>query len=214
MGLNLERWPSWAEKAMQGLSFWIGHRHSLYSNYPLGESALVAEACNLIHANLETGQALLCEIPYKTFFTHDHWPKNFGKRARIDLVVAGELTHRSYKEHGLSAHQVLAAIEVKRSGAPKAQIDADLLRLARLKEAHPNVRAFLFLVSEARRPTRFVNDGGRAVAGNHEIFGSNSYFRVRRACKASAAFSGKETAHYACIVEVYSKAYPQEDLAE
>lgn len=35
------------EDALQGLVFWIGHRHSLFYDYPLTEGALIAEICNL-----------------------------------------------------------------------------------------------------------------------------------------------------------------------
>jgi hypothetical protein len=53
MSKPLDRPPKWAERALQGLAFWIGCRHSLYAHYPLSEGALVAEACNLIYANLD-----------------------------------------------------------------------------------------------------------------------------------------------------------------
>lgn len=44
--------PRWALKSLQGITYWIGHRRSLYDQYPLGESAFVAELCNLIYAHL------------------------------------------------------------------------------------------------------------------------------------------------------------------
>ena len=45
-------WPTWLERALQGLTYWTGHRRCLYRNYPLAEAAFVAELCNLIQANL------------------------------------------------------------------------------------------------------------------------------------------------------------------
>jgi hypothetical protein len=99
---------------------------------------------------------------------------------------------------------VRAVIEVKRASAPRAQIDDDRKRLAALKAANLNVRALLFLVSEATRPQRFVAPEGRAILGKHEIPTTTSHYRVRRACKAASAFSGTETAHYASIIEVFN----------
>ena len=95
-----------------------------------------------------------------------------------------------------------AVIEVKRASPGGAQIDNDLQRLAEVKAAVPKVRAFLFVVSEARRPTRFVSPDGRAILGATEIRETSATYRVRRVCKASASFNGRKTAHYACIIEV------------
>jgi hypothetical protein len=44
--------PQWIGRTLQGLAFWIGHRHALYHDHQIPEGALVAEACNLIQANL------------------------------------------------------------------------------------------------------------------------------------------------------------------
>lgn len=206
MGVTLERWPVWSEKALQGLAFWMGHRHSLYRNYPLGEAALVAETCNLVFANLEPGQALLCERQYSELMPEGAWPNAFGARSRADLVVVQGLTHAEADHRQSLAGHMFAVIEVKRAFAPKAQIDQDLKRLAVFKQANPDVRAFLFVVAEAHRPKRFVAAEGRAILGKHNIPGIDAHYRVRRACKAAAAFSNRESAHYACIVEVFTGA--------
>jgi hypothetical protein len=204
MGEELEKWPAWAEKALQGLAFWIGHRHALYRDYPLSEGALVAEACNLIYANLEHGAVLLCEKQYSRLLPVGLWPERLGLRSRADLVVASDITKAEADESDSLVPYAKAVIEVKRGSAPREQIDDDLRRLAVLKAANPNVRALLFVVSEARRPQRFVSAEGRAILGKHDIPASGSHYRVRRACKAAAAFSGTETAHYACIIEVFN----------
>lgn len=203
MGSHLEPWPRWAEKALQGLAFWIGHRHALYPNYPLGEAALVAEACNLIFANLGADGILLCERQYKQLVPHGTWPEGLGGKARCDLAIVHGLGHAQAEQMTSLAGHLSAVIEVKRAFAPKAQIDQDLKRLAAFKASNPLVRAFLFVVAEAMRPKTFVAAEGRAILGKKPISGTQSHYRVRRACKAAAAFSGKETAHYACIVEVY-----------
>lgn len=204
MDLNLEQWPPWAEQALQGLAFWIGHRHALYRHYPLPEGALVAETCNLIHAHLKSGELLLCEQQYKRLAPRGTVLTTPGGKSRADLVVVNGITAEQAKTASSLAHCLVAVIEVKRATAPRAQIDYDLQRLARLKAAVPSTRALLFLVSEAKRPNRFVSPEGRAILGENPIPGTSAKYRVRRACKATAAFSGKESAHYACIVEVFS----------
>lgn len=204
----MDRWPAWSEKALQGLAFWIGHRHSLYPKYPLGESALVAETCNLIFANLGPGEVLLCERQYTQLIPNRAWPQSQGARSRVDLTVVAGLTHEQADSLDSLVGHMTAVIEVKRASAPKAQIDQDLKRLAILKHANPDVRALLFVVAEAHRPKRFVAPEGKAILGKHNIPGSDAHYRVRRACKAAAAFSGKESAHYACIIEVFPGAHP------
>ncbi len=205
MGSQLDRWPEWAEKALQGLAFWIGHRHSLYRDYPLSEGALVAEACNLIHANLDAGQVLRCEVQYSQLVPTGMWPLELGPRSRVDLLIAADTAHLA-KANSL-VDQVIAAIEVKRAAAPNSQIDYDLKRLATFKLQNPSARAFLFVVAEAHRPTRFVAAEGRAILGKHSIKGVAAHYRVRRACKAAASFSGKASAHYACILEIFAGAH-------
>lgn len=154
MSVSLDRWPIWSEKALQGLAFWIGHRHSLYPNCPLGESALVAETCNLIFANLGPGEVLLCERQYTQLMPDGAWPREQGAKSRADLTVVTGLTHSQAKEQSSLLGHLSAVIEVKRASAPKAQIDQDLKRLAILKHANPDVRALLFVVAEAHRPKR------------------------------------------------------------
>lgn len=203
----LDRWPSWSEKALQGLAFWIGHRHALYPNYPLGESALVAETCNLIFANLRQNEVLLCERQYTQLMPAGTWPTAQGARSRADLTVVTGLTHAQAEARNSLQGFLTAVIEVKRATAPKAQIYQDLTRLAIFKHANPAVRALLFVVAESHRPRQFVAPEGKAILGKNDIPGQNAHYRVRRACKAAAAFSGKESAHYACIIEVFPGAH-------
>lgn len=193
MGQNLERWPSWAEASMQGLAFWIGHRRALFAGHPLPEAALVAEACNLIQAHLETGSRLEVERAYRDIVSPHRWRLNGETRARADLVVRGP-------------RGAITIIEVKRASAARQLIDRDLRRLAAAKAVLPKSRCFLFVVSESRRPSRFVSKKGKSVLKLQPIPGRpNESFKVRRTCKAAAAFGGKSTAHYACIVEILAK---------
>src|SRR5688572_19778057 len=80
--------PAWVHKALQGITYWIGHRRCLYRHYPLAEGALVAEICNLIHANLPDRFLLKCEVQYSDFIGIDEKPTVLKERARVDLVIA------------------------------------------------------------------------------------------------------------------------------
>lgn len=60
MKSKLQKQPVWVDRALQGVTYWMGHRRCLYRDYPLSEGALVAEVCNLIYANLPEALQLLC----------------------------------------------------------------------------------------------------------------------------------------------------------
>ena len=194
MGKALKKWPSWVERALQGVAFWIGHRQSLYSNYPLSEAAMVTEACNLIHANLPNDYNLRCEVQYSEFVNGDADGTILTERARVDLVV---------EEIGSSRPSFV--IEVKRASAPTSQVNKDLQRLAAVKTQLPGVRAFLFVISEKSRPGRYVSEEGQSILGKNRINKTDAYYRVRRTWKAAKAYKSKESAHYACLLEVFNR---------
>lgn len=197
MKSRLKRWPSWAREALQGVTYWIGHRRCLYRDYALSEGALVAETCNLIYANLPDDFVLLCEVQYSRLVGHDEKPTELTERARADLVVAE-------KEIGAGTEPIPRfVIEVKRAAAPRAQIDADLRRLAAVSRVRPNLRTFLLVIAEAERPERFVNKEGKSIVGEHEIPKCDGHYRVRRTWKAAHAFQKRDRAQYACLIEVY-----------
>ncbi|MBN3797217.1 hypothetical protein [Burkholderia sp. Ac-20392] len=192
----------WLELALQGLAFWIGHRHSLFKDYPLSEGALVSEACNLIQANLPYDLVLMPECMYKNLVTVDSTVEGVGPQARADLVLCDIAAKRIGREGNVSAHTKFV-IEVKRGSASTQSINEDLSRLhAFLQVARQGTRCFLFIVSESYAPRRFVKDG-RSILGAHPVPGTTGNFRVRRSVKAAASFSGKETAHYVCLLEVF-----------
>ncbi len=200
MAVILPTTPDWARSALQGITFWIGHRRSMYPHYALAEAALVAEVCNLVHANLEDRFRLECEVSYSTFIKADLRPSILTERARADLVIREEIK----KDRG-TLLRTRFVIEVKRAAAGNTLINDDLRRLEAVRTARPSIRAFMFLISEASRPGRFVSDKGSSILGRHEIPKSTGYFRVRRTWKAARAYSNKESAHYACLVEAFSK---------
>lgn len=197
MATNLEKRPSWAIRALQGVTFWIGHRRSLYKQYPLLEGALVAELCNLIHANLGDRFVLSCEVQYTELLAGRPKPDILTKGARADLVISEK------SEDKATEPTPRFIIEVKRASAPKGQIDADLQRLAAVRQTHPGVRTFMFVIAEAHRPKRFVDKEGKSFTGKHAIPNSQGHYRVRRTLKAAHAYSDTGSAQYACLVEVY-----------
>jgi hypothetical protein len=94
-------------------------------------------------------------------------------------------------------------IEVKRAAAPVAQINADLRRLAAARKALRDVRAFLFVISEAKRPSRFVDKKGISISGKRKIPQSDGHYTVRT-WKAAHAYTKRDKAQYACLVEVFA----------
>ena len=160
----------------------------------------MAEVCNLIYANLPDNWVLLCEVQYSKFVRRDERPTELTERARADLVIA---------EKGAQAGTEPTPkfiIEVKRAAAPTAQVNADLRRLAAVRRVCPDIRTFLFVVSEAQRPTRFVDEEGKSFLGKHEIPECNGYYRIRHTWKAAHAFTKRDRAQYACLVEIYPAA--------
>jgi hypothetical protein len=197
MKTKLEKQPVWVERALQGVTYWMGHRRCLYRDYPLSEGALVAEACNLIYANLPEKFQLLCEIQYSVFVEGNPLPEILQGKIRADLVVA----ERSARRGGDPIPKFI--IEVKRASAPTSQINADLSRLAAVRRICPDIRVFMFVISEADRPKRFVNGEGHSILGAHPIPNCDGHYRVRRTWKAAHAFTRREHAQYACLIEVY-----------
>jgi hypothetical protein len=198
MKSKLKKHPKWVDRALQGVTYWMGHRRCLYRDYPLSEGALVAEVCNLIYANLPEHLQLLCEVQYSSFVNRDPVPEILEGKIRADLVVA-EIPARRGDEPIPKF-----IIEVKRASASKAQINADLSRLAAAHRLCPDIRAFLFVISEAKRPSRFVHEEGHSLLGEHKIPKFDGYYRVRRTWKAAHAFKKRERAQYACLIEAYS----------
>ena len=206
---DIERWLT---TSLQGLAFWIGHRRSLFSHYPLPEGALVAEACNLIQANLPSKLVLLPERLYRNLVPHvsGNRDKENDDRSRADLVICNKDDKLDYKEGNISDH-VQYVIEVKRASSPKKDIENDLIRLRNCLQNFPGYaipRTLLFVVSENGAPKCFDDmcfvdiKTGKAKRGKKKIPGGDGYYCVRRAIKASASFSAQSKAHYACIIEV------------
>lgn len=204
MGLHLPERQKWLESALQGLAFWIGHRHSMYRHYPLPEGALVAEACNLIQANISDALVLFPECMYRNLVADKIELEGIGNQARADLVICDSQATQIGRDGNLSQH-VRFVMEVKRGSSSVQSINEDLSRLHGLLCSSPiSVRCFLIVVSESRAPSRFVKSG-KSILGPHDIPGTNGHYRVRRSVKAAASFSGKKSAHYVCLIEVFKE---------
>lgn len=200
MGYEMPERPKFLENALQGLAFWIGHRHSLFRSYPLPEGAMVAEACNLIQANMSDSLELKPEVQYRRLVTPGTQLVGIGDLARADLVV---LSRHGANGSANDFERVHFVMKVKRGSATKAGIDDDLKRLYTfLGGTQTNARAFLIVVSESKAPTRFITEG-KSRLGSHSIPGTSGCFHVRRTVKAAATFSKRNSAHYVCLLEVF-----------
>lgn len=90
MDLALPERQKWLEHALQGLAFWVGHRHSLFQGYLLAEGALVAEACNLIPAKLPHELVLLPECMYSNLVALGTAIAGVAGLVRADLVFTNQ----------------------------------------------------------------------------------------------------------------------------
>lgn len=188
--------PKWIDRALQGIAYWIGHRRALYSGYSLGESALVAELCNMIFTHLPKEQLLRCEVQYVELLSGTVTSTLTMTRARADIVIL-----RKPLRKGATANAEYV-IEVKRASSSNAMIDNDLRRLAAVKRTHPSLVAYLVVIAEADRPKRFVTEAGSALTTIFRIPDTNQLYRVRRVLKASHSFKNPDRAQYACLIEV------------
>ena len=196
------------KRALLGVCFWMGHRRSLYRDYPLGEAEIVAELCNLLFANLPPDMKILCKVQYSMVVPNADTRTTLLERSRIDICVCGPM-HKG--EEPLD--NVEFALEAKRGGAPPAVIEEDLRRLAQLKKARPGIRAFLLLISERRRPKRFVTDEGKRVTRVIKITGTDAYCRVRVVMKAVPAVTKLDNAYYGCAIEVLPPKSPNRAIS-
>lgn len=194
---ELKPLPNWMRPALQGVVYWIGHRRQFFRGHPLGEASIVAEVCNLIQANLHDKRArkLVCEVMFSELLPGKEEQSVLTERARVDLIV--------YKIDNKISKTPRHLVEVKRADSSKKSISNDLNRLIAVKKECPEIRAYLIVVSEKGRPKAFVNEGGRAITGRQRVEGG--FYYVRKVCKASSSFSFKESAHYACVLEVFSE---------
>ena len=200
MKAKLEPIPAWITTALQGLTFWIGYKRSLYRDYPLSEGALVTELRSLMHANLPDDLFLKCEVGYSHLVKSQRRLAPIAGRTRADMVVATKV--ESPDKSGKVLYSPVHVFEFKRAGARVREIDKDLKRLAAFQAARPEARAFLVVLSEAGRNDRFVTEDGKTRVGTHQVLGMNAAYHIRRTVKAASAYTNTDSGNYATVVEV------------
>jgi hypothetical protein len=199
--MPLYGFPLAVSNMMQGLAFWIGHRHSMFSGHKLPEAALVVEASNLVNARLDGKFLMFNEIEYSKL-TKVNCSKILTKHSRADMVIALKPKEKKSEEIFDFKKNSIFIIEFKRAGS--RHINHDLQRLAEIKRFNKDIRPFLIVVAESTKPKDYVGDDYKAKPGEFPIANSKFRFRVRRVCKAAASFSEKQrkSIHYVCALEV------------
>lgn len=204
MGLVLPERSKWAERALQGLAFWMGYRRALFDGYEIPEAALVTESCSLLQTSLPKELVLLCEQQYKKILPPNAPLKILGKLDRADLVIAHNSVRKA-KAGAITQHLEIV-IEVKRWATKWKLIVDDMQRLHEMiKLANKPLRGWLFVISERELPDAFVTEEGASIGGVHQIEKSEGYYKVRKTCKASHRFKTTEVANYACLIEIFTE---------
>jgi len=179
--------------ALQGLAFWISYRQTLYRWHLLNEGSLVVEFVNLLNARLakvDSEFKIECESQYED-----------SGRERMDV----EITRKDDSQ--------VAIIEFKRYLAGPKAIKEDMKKL--LNRKNSNVSCFLVVVSEGKRPEKYVDNYGKAIKGNLNPNGDFSAF-VRGVLKSTGTLKrykkrGKNSSKvkdklpkmdYCCLIEI------------
>lgn len=210
--------PEWSGNVLQGLAYWIGYKKQHYRFYPIREGEIVGETLGLLSSKLDNNLRLNAEVMFKDMC--DKWKGN----GRADIVISSKR-----KENFDYKTDVRYIIEVKRRESNKNEIEKDLKRLAKFSETtkNKNVRCFILLVSQDKRPDKYVRKDGNADTNNIPIDDSLAYVaRVRQVKKALDKFFaftiGKDKkkkkttnvtnkAHYVCLIEVVKKCNIEEN---
>ena len=185
----------WLEEALQGLAFWIGYNRAFYFGYHLHEGALVASARSLIQANMPSDLILYSEWHYKLLVPEKNEDRlnDTKDNNRADFVICSKPRFKIGRECNIS-NFVQFVFEVKRGTVDNSHFDKDILRLKCYLSASDNdSRAFLLVISEKHRPSKFVNEGdGKAIMGKQCIEDEVCY-KVRRVLKAAHSFEKKRS---------------------
>lgn len=111
------------ERALQGLSFWIGYR-SLLHYYPLTEGAIVSELCVLLQSTLPSSYAIKSEYHYE-LLTGEPSTANTGRKPSADIVIG--------ERPGRGEFTPLLVIEVKRLPG-KGEVEKDIEKISKAME--------------------------------------------------------------------------------
>ena len=202
---KLPPYPDWVELAMQGVSFWIGYRRSLFRGYTQPEAALVAEMMTLIQANLPKDHSLLAEPMYKDLVAKGN-EEEFGLK-RADFVVYQGKKIRNTEKENLS-DRVRYVFEVKRGSSTK--IEEDLHKLYKFREVVSRsstlANSYLIILTERRTLKEFINiKDGVGITKYQKIPECSGRYKVRRVVKAASSFKDvvKRKANYGILIQVF-----------
>jgi len=181
-------------EVLQGLAYWIGYKQQLYRHYPIREGEIVGELLSLSSSRFDSKYMVEAEVMYKSLC------KGWGKKTeRADIVITDVKTSEKY------------VIEVKRKEADNRDVAGDFYRLANLKDKDNSITSLLIHVSPNARPTRFVDESGKAVRSKETLV-YNRFTQVKMVKKALNQFysfvdgkkvdSAVEKAHYVSLIEV------------
>jgi hypothetical protein len=182
---NSQNKINWVDPVLQALSFWIGYKKELYRHHLLSEGAIVSELAFLISSKLKNGEILKCEKQYKQIV------KKVNNQSRADILIENQ-------------GEPFVVIEVKRADTGQKLIEADLEKLANLKKLKPTLRVFLILVSEGKRPLKYVTEKGESDKTFYPIHNTQYSAYPKRVCKSSSSFRSnfRVNSNYAILIEV------------
>lgn len=176
----------WIDRALQGTAHWIGYKNQFYSGHLINEGAIVSEVTGIMSACMDSNQKIECEKQYSEI------SNNINGSIRADIVRCTD-------------GKIDFVVEVKRFEAGIKLIEADLHKLAKVKESNKDIRCCLLLISQTKAPFPFVNDNGVADRNKYVLPGTNHKTKVIRVCKSVSSF--RENAYlkadYACLIEIF-----------
>lgn len=181
------------EDSLQALAFWVGYQHQIYRHHILPEGAIVAELARMIDGIVKNGAQTHCERMYRELVNIGDWNNN----ERVDIALI---------EEKKDAH-VLAMIEVKRASSPVKEFEADIAALSKFKMHNPGALTFVVVVSQAKRPRKWVNDKGVAIRKMMQTKltddqGLPFQYKVVRALKSGCSFKSIDRANFCCLIKV------------
>ena len=187
--------PYWADNLLQGLVFYIGYKSKMYWNYDIMEGTIADEMCVLLNANFHKGEKALREVKYREI----HQQEN-PDATRCDIVIAQPFNLNDEEQ---LTKNISAIIEIKRYKKDNDKlIMNDLNRVLKAVIENQAIRGFVIVVAQHRRPHNFVNEEGSANRKKFNLDNDLGIAKVRRVCKAATSYKKKESASYACLIEV------------
>ncbi len=158
----------------------------------------MAELVRLIKGETGPDVKVGCEVLYSTLTS-----SKSGSKELVDIAISQKNDELSFLP-SIGVRQV--AIEVKRHVAGTTKIKEDIVALGKVRQSRGDLRTFLIVVSESKRPKTWVSKNGKAekrqvLKLSNDETKPVKYF-VRRVLKAGHSFDKINKAHYCCLIEV------------